>query len=88
MKRAIVAGAALCAVWAPAADCYPVSAIVLKIDRAHRSFEASCQAIPGYMAAMAMPFSVREEKALRRPVPATLVRKSLRDTTLRVGGTK
>jgi len=54
----------LFAIGALAVERHPVTAVILKIDRAHRSFEASCQAIPGYMEAMAMPFSVRDEKAL------------------------
>ncbi len=61
MRRAILI---LCAVCALATGRHPVTAIILKIDRAHRSFDASCQAIPGYMEAMTMPFSVRDEKAL------------------------
>jgi protein SCO1 len=47
-----------------AAERHAVTGIVLKVDRPHRSFIASCDAIPGYMAAMAMPFSVRDEKDL------------------------
>jgi protein SCO1/2 len=70
MKRAALI---LCAVWALAAERHPATAIVLKIDRAHRSFEASCQEIPGYMAAMVMPFSVREEKELDGLAPGTAV---------------
>jgi protein SCO1/2 len=61
MKRAAFLLFAICAL---AVERHPVTAVILKIDRAHRSFEASCQAIPGYMEAMAMPFSVRDEKAL------------------------
>jgi protein SCO1/2 len=62
MKPAILI--AVCAVAATAAERHPVAAVILKIDRPHRSFVASCQEIPGYMAAMAMPFAVRDEKAL------------------------
>jgi protein SCO1 len=43
---------------------YPVTGIILKIDPPHRTFAASCAAIPGYMEAMVMPFAVRDEKAL------------------------
>jgi protein SCO1/2 len=43
-----------------AAERHPVTGIVLRVDRAHGTFEASCQEIPGYMAAMAMPFTVRD----------------------------
>jgi protein SCO1/2 len=73
MKCGILIGLALWVASASAAERHPVTAIVLKIDRAHRSFEASCQAIPGYMAAMAMPFTVRDEKALDGLQPGTPV---------------
>ena len=43
---------------------YPVTGILLKLDPAHRSFVASIAAIPGYMEAMSMPFSVRDSKEL------------------------
>ncbi|HXB70665.1 MAG TPA: SCO family protein [Candidatus Acidoferrales bacterium] len=43
---------------------YPVTGIILKIDPPHRTFAASCAAIPGYMEAMVMPFTVRDERAL------------------------
>src|SRR5579872_3386485 len=43
---------------------YQVTGIVLSVDRSHRSFVASCKAIPGYMEAMAMPYSVRDVKDL------------------------
>ncbi len=52
------------ALWARAAERYPVTGIVLTIDRAHRRFVASCAAIPHYMEAMTMQYSVREGKAL------------------------
>jgi protein SCO1/2 len=47
-----------------AATRYPVTGIVLKVDRAHRSFDASCAAIPGYMEAMVMPYAVLDERQL------------------------
>lgn len=43
---------------------YAVTGILLKTDPQHKSFVASCAAIPGFMEAMAMPYSVRDEKAL------------------------
>jgi protein SCO1/2 len=66
MKRGTLVAIAAFLFTAPAwpAERYRVTGIVLKIDRPHRSFVASCEAIPGYMEAMAMPFSVRDEKAL------------------------
>jgi protein SCO1/2 len=47
-----------------AATRYPVTGIVLKVDRPHRSFDASCAAIHGYMEAMAMPYSVLDDREL------------------------
>jgi len=52
---------------------YPVTGLVLKTDPAHRSFVASCTEIPGYMKAMVMPFSVRDEKQLDGVGPSTIV---------------
>ena len=47
-----------------AATRYPVTGVVLRVDPARRSFEASCAAIPGYMEAMAMAYSVLDEHQL------------------------
>jgi protein SCO1/2 len=58
-------------VWA--AQRYPVTGLVLKIDPAHRTFVASCTAIPGYMDAMVMPIPVRDAKALDALKPSVLV---------------
>jgi protein SCO1 len=55
------------------AERHPVTAIILKIDRPHRSFVASCEEIPGYMAAMVMPFTVRDEKLLDGLQPSAFV---------------
>ncbi len=43
---------------------YPVTGLILKVDQPHRKFTASCAAIPGYMEAMIMTYSVRGEKSL------------------------
>jgi protein SCO1/2 len=58
-------------IWA--AQRYPVTGLVLKIDRAHRTFVASCTAIPGYMDAMVMPIQVHDAKALDVLQPSLLV---------------
>jgi protein SCO1/2 len=58
-------------IWA--AQRYPVTGLVLKIDPAHRTFVASCTAIPGYMAAMVMPIPVRDGKALEALKPSEVV---------------
>jgi protein SCO1/2 len=60
-----------------AAQRYPVTGLILKTDPAHRSFVASITAIPGYMEAMVMPFSVRDEKQLKGIEPSMLVDFSL-----------
>jgi protein SCO1 len=75
MKRVSVfcVAAVLCATQAWAAERHAVTAIVLKVDRPHRMFVASCKAIPGYMAAMVMPFTVRELKSLDGIEPSTAV---------------
>jgi protein SCO1/2 len=52
---------------------YPVTGIILKVDRPHRSFDASCAAIPGYMEAMAMPYSVLNEHQLEGLKPGAYV---------------
>jgi protein SCO1/2 len=64
---------ALFAFLALAAERYPVTGIVLQVDPAHRSFTASCAAIPGYMEAMAMPYSVRDAKDLASLKPGAYV---------------
>ncbi len=59
---------------------YPVNALILTIDRSHRTFTASSSEIPGYMKAMVMPFQVRDAKALDGLKPGMFV-----DFTLVVG---
>jgi protein SCO1/2 len=48
---------------------YPVTGIVLSVDPPNRSFVASCAAIPGYMQAMAMPYSVLNARELANLKP-------------------
>jgi protein SCO1/2 len=52
---------------------YPVTGIVLQVDLPNRSFVASCAAIPGYMEAMAMPYSVLEPRELADLKPGAYV---------------
>ena len=75
MKRGRVLCVAAClfTASASAAERHSVSGIILSIDRPHRSFVASCDVIPGYMAAMVMPFSVREEPSLAGFEPGMFV---------------
>jgi protein SCO1/2 len=63
----------LTALTLPAATRYPVTGIILKIDPPHRSFEASCAAIPGYMEAMAMAYSVLDSRELADLKPGAYV---------------
>jgi protein SCO1/2 len=55
------------------AEEYPVTGMVLKVDRARNMFTASIQAIPGFMPAMAMPFEVRQGKDLDGLAPGAAV---------------
>ena len=52
---------------------YSVTGLVLRVDRARLTFTASIQEIPGFMAAMAMPFEVRQRKDLDGLVPGAAV---------------
>ncbi len=69
--RALVLIAAVGAMGA--AQRYPVTGLVLKLDRDHKSFLASCTAIPGYMEAMVMPVPVRDVKLLDSIQPGKIV---------------
>jgi protein SCO1/2 len=76
MRRLLRITALLCvaAMQAVAAEQkYPVSGMVLKVDRARHTFIASIQEIPGFMPAMVMPFDVRQRKALDGLVPGSVV---------------
>ncbi|MFZ0303308.1 MAG: SCO family protein [Terracidiphilus sp.] len=81
MRRTLMATACLLAtaqlsavapVWA--ANQHPVQGILLKVNPAHRSIVVSCDAVPGYMEAMVMPFTVRGQKDLKSLVPGVTVR--------------
>lgn len=52
---------------------YPVRAMVLSVDVAHNTFVGSCDAIPGFMSAMSMPFDVKESKELSGLTPGTII---------------
>jgi protein SCO1/2 len=81
MRRILLALLIYCAGDLWAAQRYAVSGMILKIDRPHRSFVASCKEIPGYMEAMAMPIPVHDAKLLDGLQPGTMV-----DFTLVVTG--
>ncbi len=58
-----------CPVWG--VQKYDVRGLVLKVDGPHKTMLVSCESIPGYMEAMAMPFTVREPKMLEGLQPGT-----------------
>ncbi len=60
----------LSAHWVSAADRYPVTGLVVKVDSGRRQVTVSCQEIPGRMPAMVMPFQVREARSLQDLRPA------------------
>jgi protein SCO1/2 len=56
-----------------AAERHAAKGIVLKADAGQHSLVVSCEAIPGYMDAMEMEFTVRESKALSAMKPGARV---------------
>lgn len=58
---------------ARADDRYPVVGMVLSSDPAHRTFVASIEAIPTFMAAMTMPFTVKDAKEMSGLLPGAIV---------------
>ncbi len=52
---------------------YPVAGMVLQVDRSHQTLLVSHGPIPGYMDAMAMPFHVRDPRALEGLQPGMRV---------------
>jgi protein SCO1 len=59
---------------ARAAEQHPVQGILLEIDPAKNTIVVSCDAIPGYMDAMVMPFTVRDPGTLKTLTPGTTIR--------------
>ncbi len=50
-----------------------MSGLVLEVNPSHRSMTVSCQKVPGYMDAMAMPFDVRDVKLLEGVKPGATI---------------
>ncbi len=75
MKRAMSLAVFFLLGWscARAAETHGAKGIVLKVDAAHRTLIVSCEAIPNYMDAMEMPFSVRDSASLAGMKPGTAV---------------
>jgi protein SCO1 len=58
---------------ARAAQRYPVSGLVVQVDRPNNTLVVSSDAIPGYMDAMVMPYSVRDPKQLDSMIQGVMV---------------
>jgi protein SCO1 len=56
-----------------AADRYPVKGLIVSVNASARTFTASIDEIPGFMAAMTMPFEVRDGRQLEGLAPGTFV---------------
>ena len=52
---------------------YPVTGMVVSVTPASRTFTASIQAIPNFMAAMTMPFEVKSGEAFQGLSPGVVV---------------
>jgi protein SCO1/2 len=73
MRSRLAAVALAACSMAVAAQRYTVTGLILKVDRPHRRFVASCAAIPGYMEAMSMPFFVQNDRELAALEPGAAV---------------
>lgn len=65
---------AMAAAGARAAASHAAQGLVLKIDARHRAVLVSCDAIPGYMAAMEMPLRVKDAASLKQLQAGEVVR--------------
>jgi protein SCO1/2 len=68
---AAVAGGMLLSLSVGAQERHDAKGILLQVDAMHHSVMVSCEAIPGYMDAMEMPFVVRDARVLRSLKPGT-----------------
>jgi len=57
----------------PVEQRHAASGLVLSIDRVHRTIVVSCDAIPGYMETMVMPFSVHSAAELDNLAPGSMI---------------
>lgn len=69
----LVAAMLLCLTGLWAAQRYPATGMVLRIDKPHKTFVASCKEISGYMRAMVMPIAVHDGKLLDALQPGVTV---------------
>jgi protein SCO1 len=82
MMRIRLLASALLLTAAPmwAAEQHTVQGLLLEVDQAKKVIVVSCDAIPGYMEAMVMPFTVRGSDNLKTFMPGTEVRFNLVQT--------
>jgi protein SCO1 len=75
MKTALMVMVVLLLLTSPgwATQQYSASGMVLKVDPSRKTFVVSCQAIPGFMEAMTMPFDVRSPQELKGVAPGMAV---------------
>lgn len=79
-SRILACGVLLAAAQAWASDQHSVQGILLDVNLAKKLIVVSCDAIPGYMEAMVMPFTVRGPEKLNVLVPGTAVRFNMVET--------
>ncbi|HTW82014.1 MAG TPA: SCO family protein [Terracidiphilus sp.] len=81
MKRIFLASACfLLAAQAWATKQHSAQGILLEVNPSHQSIVVSCDAIPGYMDAMVMPFTVRGQADFKSLVPGATVRFDMVET--------
>lgn len=73
MKYWTMVAVLLSSVWCWAGQQYAARGMVVRVDPTHKTVLVSCDDIPGYMAAMTMPFDVRDAKELEGLVPGAIV---------------
>jgi protein SCO1 len=75
MKRTVsIAAFLILCVAGAAAQEHAAKGLVLEVDRAHHHITVSCDAVPGYMAAMEMAFEVPDAAQLNALKPGSLIR--------------
>jgi protein SCO1 len=75
MKRTVsIAAFLILCVAGAAAQEHEAKGLVLEVDRAHHHITVSCDAVPGYMAAMEMAFEVPDAAQLNALKPGSMIR--------------
>jgi protein SCO1 len=79
MKRTVLFTAFLFLLSVPGcpAQHYGAKGLILKVDKPKKTLVVSCEEIPGFMEAMAMPFEVRDSKELDGLAAGTMIQFTL-----------